>query len=84
MALWRFALLLWRGPVPSGVVERLKVVRGRRGVSSALEDPYGGGVGTAIGLLQNLVGHSLIDRDRFETATASPGERLRGFGEPQP
>jgi hypothetical protein len=65
MALWRLALLPWRGPTPPWVVERLKVVRGRRGVSSALEDPYGGGVGGALGLLQNLVGHSLIDRDRL-------------------
>jgi len=31
--------------------ERLRVARGRRGVSRALEDPHGGGVGSAIRLL---------------------------------
>jgi hypothetical protein len=60
-------------------VERLKVVRCRRGVSSALKDPYGGGVGTAVGLLQDLVGHSLIDGGRVGRAGG-----LAAFGDSQP
>ncbi len=46
------------------LVERLRVARNRRGVSRALEDPHGAGVGSAIRLLENSVGHSLVDRDR--------------------
>ena len=61
------------------LAERLKVARGGRGVSRALEDPHGAGVGSAIGLLEDLVGHSLVDRDRVDGVGG-----LASLGEPQP
>ena len=61
------------------LTERLKVVRCLRGVSRALEDAYGGGVGTTVGLLQNLVSRSLIDRNRVGRAGG-----LAALGEPEP
>lgn len=61
------------------LVERLEVVGGRRGVSSALEDSYGGGVGTAVGFLKDLVAHPLVDHGCVGRVGG-----LAAFGESQP
>ena len=69
-------LLAERGDV---LTERPKVIGGLRGVSRALEDAYGGRVGPAVGLLENLVSHSLIDGNRVGRAGG-----LAALGEPEP